>query len=126
MASRIEYVEFIVDQLGEAGEITYKKMFGEYGLYCDGKIFAVICDDQLYIKITEAGRALCPDLEEAPPYQGAKNYLLVEDTEDRLMLTELVRETCKQLPMPKPKKPKAPKVPKTPKAPKTPKNLEKK
>ena len=111
MASRIEYVEFIVDQLREAGEITYKKMFGEYGLYCDGKIFAVICDDQLYIKITEAGKTLCPALEEAPPYQGAKNYLLVEDTEDRQMLTELVRETCKQLPMPKPKKPKAPKTP---------------
>ena len=45
MASKIEFVEFMADQLREAGTITYKKMFGEYGLYCNGKIFAVICDD---------------------------------------------------------------------------------
>ncbi len=56
MASKIEFVEFMADQLREAGTITYKKMFGEYGLYCNGKIFAVICDDQFYIKITEAGQ----------------------------------------------------------------------
>ncbi len=104
MASKIEFVEFIADQLKGAGTITYKKMFGEYGLYCDGKIFAVICDNQLYIKITEAGRKICPGLEEAPPYEGAKNYLLVEDTEDRERLTKLVTVTCEELPQPKPKK----------------------
>lgn len=109
MASKIEFVEFIVDQLREAGTITYKKMFGEYGLYCNGKIFAVICDDQLYIKITEAGRRLRPELLEAPPYEGAKNYLLVEEVENRAMLTELVAATCEELPEPKPKKPKKPK-----------------
>lgn len=64
MASKIEFVEFIAEQLGHAGTITYRKMFGEYGIYCNGKIFGVICDDQLYIKITEAGRKICPKLQE--------------------------------------------------------------
>lgn len=104
MASKIEFVEFIADQIKEAGTVTYKKMFGEYGVYCDGKIFALICDDQFFVKITEAGKKLCPDLKEAPPYEGAKNYLLVEDTEDSDLLTKLVAATCRELPEPKPKK----------------------
>ncbi len=104
MASKIEFVEFVADQLRQAGAITYKKMFGEYGLYCNGKIFAVICEDQLFIKITKAGRNLCPKLSEAPPYQGAKNYFLVEDVENQQLLTELVTATCEELPEPKPKK----------------------
>lgn len=106
MASKIEFVEFVVDQLREAGTITYKKMFGEYGLYCDGKIFAVICDDQFYIKITDAGRAICPALEEAPPYAGAKNYFRMDDVENRELMTTLTAATCAELPAPKPKKPK--------------------
>ena len=60
MASKPEFVQYIADQIQEAGQITYRKMFGEYGLYCDGKIFAVICNDQFYIKITEAGQKICP------------------------------------------------------------------
>jgi len=104
MASKIEFVEFIADQLRDAGEITYRKMFGEYGIYCNGKIFGVICDDQLFLKITEAGRKLRPELAEAPPYEGAKNYLLVEDVEEAEALTKLVRATCRELPEPKPRK----------------------
>ena len=106
MASNPEYVQYIADQLGEAGQITYRKMFGEYGMYVDGKIFAVICDNQLFIKITEAGRKLRLELEEAPPYEGAKNYLLVEDIDDQEALVELVKATGAELPAPKPKKPK--------------------
>ncbi|MCI9339633.1 MAG: TfoX/Sxy family protein [Dorea sp.] len=104
MASKIEFVEFIAEQLRQAGTITYRKMFGEYGVYCNGKIFAVICDNQLFIKITEAGRKICPGLSEAPPYEGAKNYLLMEDVEDKELLTALVTATCRELPEPKPKK----------------------
>lgn len=104
MASNPEYVQYIADQLSAAGEITYRKMFGDYGMYLDGKIFALICDDQFFVKITKAGRKLRPHLEEAPPYKGAKNYLLVEDIDDREALTELVTATCAELPAPKPKK----------------------
>lgn len=104
MASRPEYVQYVADQLSGAGEITYRKMFGEYGMYCDGKIFALICNDQLFVKITEAGRSLAPNLEEAPPYEGSKPYFLVEDIDNREFLTKFVAETCRELPMPKPKK----------------------
>ena len=106
MASNLEFVQYIADQLKGAGEITYRKMFGEYGMYLDGKIFALICDNQLFMKITEAGKKLRPELEEAPPYEGAKNYLLVEDIDDREALMELAAATCAALPVPKPKKPK--------------------
>ena len=54
MASHLEFVEYVAGQLSEAGEITYRKMFGEYGMYLDGKIFAVICDDQLFIKVPQS------------------------------------------------------------------------
>lgn len=104
MASSLEFVQYAADQMGEAGEITYRKMFGEYGIYCDGKIFGVICEDQLFVKITERGRELAPDLGEGSHYHGAKPHFLVEDLEDREKLSRLVRETCSELPMPKPKK----------------------
>lgn len=104
MASREEFVQYTVEQLSDAGAITYRKMFGEYGVYCDGKIFALICDDQLFIKITEAGKRLAPHLKTMPPYEGAKPYFLVEEIDDREFLTGFVTETCKELPMPKPKK----------------------
>ncbi len=101
MASGKDFVEFVADQLREAGKITYRKMFGEYGVYCDGKLFALVCDDQFFVKITEEGRKLWPALTEAPPYAGAKNYFLVEDVENREMMTKLAAVTCAHLPLPK-------------------------
>lgn len=104
MASNVEFVQYVVEQLQEAGTITYRKMFGEYGLYRNGKIFALICEDQFLVKITEAGRSICPDLEEVPPYKGAKPYFLMEEIDDRALMTRMVVETCGELPEPKPKK----------------------
>lgn len=103
MASRQEFVDHVVDQLSGAGQIRYQKMFGEYGLYCNGKIFALICDDRLFLKITNAGREIVPDLPEVPPYHGARNYFLVEDVDDRELLTRLAIATYEELPAPKPK-----------------------
>ncbi len=100
MSSKPEFVQFIADQLEEAGQITYRKMFGEYGMYCNGKLFAVICSDQLFIKVTEEGALAAPDLETAPPYNGSKPYFVI----DYLILTKLVTVTCKSLPEPKQKK----------------------
>lgn len=104
MASRIEFVKYVADQAADAGDITYRKMFGEYALYCDGKIFALVCDDQLFIKITEAGKRLSPDMETAPPYEGAKPFFLFDEVDNREFLAKFVAETCKELPLPKPKK----------------------
>ena len=107
MSSKPEFVEYVAEQCRGAGEITYKKMFGEYGLYCNGKIFALVCDDQFFVKITDEVKANYPDLPEQPPYDGAKNYFLVENVDDREFLPELVTATYNALPEPKPKKPKA-------------------
>ena len=104
MASRFEYVRYVAEQLSDAGEIAYKKMFGEYGLYCDGKIFANVSDDQLFVKITEAGRSLFPGLPEAPPYPGAKNYFRIESVDNRDFLTALTLATCQVLPETKKKR----------------------
>ena len=105
MASDKNYVDFVLDQIENAGEITAKKMFGEYGIFSDGKIFALICDNKLFIKPTEAGRTFIKDVVEAPPYPGVKSSFLIEDkVEDREWISNLVRITVKELPEPKPKK----------------------
>ena len=105
MASEQTFVDFIVDQIENAGEISAKKMFGEYALYSGEKLFALICDDKLFIKPTKAGRAFIGDVVEAPPYPGAKpSFLIEEKMEDREWLSELVRISVEELPVPKPKK----------------------
>ena len=104
MASNADLVQYIADQCSGAGEITVKKMFGDYGIYCDGKIFGLICDDCFYLKPTVGGRALLRQAELRPPYEGAKDYFYIADVDDRDYLSSLVRETCKELPTPKPKK----------------------
>lgn len=104
MASDQKFVDFVVDQLQNAGEITTKKMFGEYGVYSDGKLFGLICDNKLFIKPTNSGRAFICNVVEAPPYPGAKNSFLIEDKiEDREWLSELVRISLKELPVAKKK-----------------------
>ena len=97
MASHPDFVNYVAEQLREAGAIRSRKMFGEYGLYCDDVFFAVICDDQFFVKVTPQGEAAFPDLPKAPPYAGAKDSFLVEDVEDRERMTALTRITCEAL-----------------------------
>ncbi|HDK7159939.1 TPA: TfoX/Sxy family protein [Clostridium botulinum] len=104
MASNIEFVEYICDQISGAGNITYKKMFGDYGVYCNKKIIGLICDNQFFLKITKAGRELLNEAIEAPAYEGAKPSFLIEFLDDREYLSKIVLATYKELPMPKPKK----------------------
>ena len=105
MASDLSFVEFVVDQIENAGVITFKKMFGEYAVYSDRKVIALICDNQLFIKPTDGGRSFIGDVVEAPPYPGTKLYFLIEDKiEDREWMSNLIRITAKELPEPKPKK----------------------
>lgn len=105
MASDQEFVNFVVDQISGIGSIYARKMFGEYGVFCDGKIFGLICDNKLFIKPTESGRKFIGQVKEAPAYPGAKMSFLIEDQlEDREWLTELVKITVKELPEPKKKK----------------------
>ena len=105
MASDSKTVTFIVDQTSGAGDVRAKPMFGEYGIYCDGKMVAMICDDQLFVKPTPAGRSIARNVGEAPPYPGAKPCLLIDAGywDDRDWLTELFRVSAAALPHPKPR-----------------------
>jgi DNA transformation protein len=80
-------------------------MFGEYGLYCDGKMVALVCDDQLFVKPTAAGKTFIGKVREGLPYPGAKPWFLIggDRCEDSEWLSELVRLTERELPAPKPK-----------------------
>jgi TfoX/Sxy family transcriptional regulator of competence genes len=105
MASRMSFVEYVVDQFDESCSVTYKKMFGEFGLFSQGKMFALICDDRLFFKPTQGGASFVGDVEEAPPYPGAKPcFLIGGQMEDGDWLSELARITTKELPAPKPRK----------------------
>jgi len=105
MASDQNFVDFVLDQIKNAGVITAKKMFGEYGIYSDEKLFGLICDNKLFVKPTNSGREIIGNVLEVPPYEGAKPSFLIEDKiEDSEWLSELVRISIKELPLPKPKK----------------------
>ena len=108
MSTQQKTVDYILEQSAGAGTITAKKMFGEYGMYCDGKVTAFICDDQLFIKPTEAGRAYLGEVTEAEAYPGSKMYFLIDGNrwDDADWLAGLVKTTADDLPSPKPKKPK--------------------
>ncbi len=104
MASHPDFVEYVAEQISGAGDISWRKMFGEYGVYCNGKIIGLICDDTFFVKITEAGKKLCPYFPECPPYEGSKPYLQVSDLDNPELLAQLVTVTWAELPEPKPKK----------------------
>jgi len=107
MGTTKETMDAILVQLQALGNVYARKMFSEYGVYCDDKMVALVSDDQLFIKPTEGGRAFIGDVEEAPPYPGAKDwfYLSEEKWEDALWLTELIRiTTIEVLPSKKKKK----------------------
>ena len=106
MSSQQKTVDYIVEQSAGAGTMTAKKMFGEYGLYCDGKIMALVCDDQLYVKPTQAGRNYLGVVTDGSPFPGAKPYFLIEGDrwDDADWLAGLVKTTVDDLPAPKPKK----------------------
>ncbi|WP_192822742.1 TfoX/Sxy family protein [Rufibacter sp. LB8] len=104
MAFDKNFVYFVLGQIKDAGEITAKKMFGEYGVYCDGKLFGLICDNKLFIKPTSSGRRFIGEVIEASPYEGAKpSFLIGAKIEDRDWLSELIRISVKELPLPKQK-----------------------
>ena len=83
MASSEDFVRHVSEQCSKVGNIAYRKMFGEYGLYCDGKIFALVCDNQFFVKITSFGKCFKAELKTAPPYDGAKSYFVMDDLDER-------------------------------------------
>ena len=108
MATEQKTADFLTEQMSGAGAVRSRKMFGEYAIYCDEKVIALICDEQLFVKPTEPGKQFVGEVHEAPPYPGAKPYYLIPEDrwDDANWLAELTRITADALPAPKPKKPK--------------------
>jgi len=108
MATQQRTVDYLLEQALGAGALSAKPMFGEYGVYLDGKMIGLICDDQLYVKPTASGRLHAEPVSEAPPYPGAKPHFLIEADrwDDAEWLGNLLRATAEELPIPKPRKPK--------------------
>jgi DNA transformation protein and related proteins len=105
MASDLDFVEYVCEQINSAGSISFRKMFGEYAIYCEEKVVALVCDNQLFIKPTPAGRSMVGEIEEAPPYPGAKPcFLITDQLDNQQWLSELIQLTASELPTPKPKK----------------------
>jgi len=97
-------IEFLLDQLGPLPDVRTRQMFGGYTLYHQEKVVGLVCDDQLYVKITPAGRAFVGDrYEEGAAYPGAKPSMLIgaDELEDDALLCELIRITAESLPVPK-------------------------
>lgn len=106
MGSTTEFADYVFEQLSGVGDLTRRRMFGEFAVYVDGVVVGFICDDQLFVKPTEAGLVVVgDDVEYAPAYPGSKDYVLVTFLDDAPLVGEFVRATADALPPPKPKKP---------------------
>ena len=101
MASSKEYLAYILEQLSDAGEVSYRPMMGEYVLYYQGKVIGGIYDDRFLVKSTKSARALLPDAPPEEPYPGGSNMLLVDCVENRALLCELLEALYAELPAPK-------------------------
>ena len=100
-----DFINYVVDQISTPHDVRFRHMFGGTTLYCNDKVVALICDNQLFIKPTAAGRAYIGDVVEAPPYEGAKNsFLIGDEVDDGQWLSELIGITEAELPVPKPRK----------------------
>ncbi len=106
MATSQATMDFLLDQLAGLAHVSAKKMFGEYCLYLAGKPVALVCDDQLFLKPTQAGCGMVQQAIEGAPYPGAKPHLLITADlwDDRDWLCQLIQATHDELPLPKPKK----------------------
>jgi len=109
MASSAEFIQFVSDQVAQAGNVRYRKMFGDYMLYCDDKPVLLICDDTVYVKQIPATLSIFNRYDITPdsdiPYRGAKPHYIL-DIERQDLSIDMVRELARILPLPKPKKPK--------------------
>lgn len=104
MASSKEYLDFVLEQLSELEDITYKAMMGEYIIYYKGKIVGGIYDDRFLVKPVKAAKDMMPAAEPELPYEGAKEMLLVDDIDNKGFLEELFAAMYDELPAPKKKK----------------------
>ena len=107
MGTDADFAAHVLDQVAGAGAVSVRKMFGEYALYCDGKVVALLCDNQFFLKPLPEAVALIADPAYGSPYPGAKAHLLLSgELDDPDLMVRLVRRVAELVPAPKPKKPK--------------------
>ena len=107
MATKQSTIDYLLDQLSGVREVRARKMFGEYALYCQNKVVALVCDDELYVKITEPGKKfLGKNYQEGFAYKGAKAsaHISGDLLEDKAFIAQLITITARALPLPKLKK----------------------
>ena len=104
MASSKEYLDFILEQLSELDDVSYRAMMGEYIIYYRGKVVGGIYDDRFLVKPTKSAVAMMPNAEMELPYEGAKEMLLVDDVDNKGFLRELLDAMYDELPAAKKKK----------------------
>ncbi|MBE6495295.1 MAG: competence protein TfoX [Methanobrevibacter thaueri] len=104
MASSKEFLEYVLEQLSDLEEISYRAMMGEYIIYYRGKIIGGIYDDRFLVKPVKTAKSLMPNADMELPYEGAKEMLLVEEMENREFLRELVEAMYEELPVPRKRK----------------------
>ena len=104
MASNKEYLDFILEQVSELDNVSYKAMMGEFIIYYNGKIVGGIYDDRFLVKSVKSAIAYMPNAKYEFPYDGAKEMLLVDDVDNKEFLTGLFNSMYDDLPVPKPKK----------------------
>ena len=104
MASSREYLDFVLEQLSELEDISYKAMMGEYIIYYRGKIVGGIYDDRFLVKNVRKASDMMPPASLELPYEGAKEMLLVDDIDNKIFLKDLLEAMYDELPEPKKKK----------------------
>ena len=104
MGSNKEYLEYVLEQLSDLDDITYRAMMGEYIIYYRGKIIGGIYDDRFLVKPVKSAMAMIPDAKMELPYVGAKEMILIEDIENREFLKELIESMHDELPAPRKRK----------------------
>lgn len=103
MATSKEYLNFVLEQLSDLQNITYRSMMGEYIVYYNKKIAAYLCDNRMLVKISPCAEKMLPNAKKEPPYEGAKDMLLVENIDDKDFLKDLFVKIYSELPAKKSK-----------------------
>lgn len=98
MACTPDFIDYLCTQLSGAGDVSARKMFGEYGVYCNGKLIGLACDNQFFLKPTNAARELLENPVEAPPYPGAKPSFRMDCLDDPEFLARVVQAGWPELP----------------------------
>lgn len=101
MASTLEFVNYVCEQIAAAGAITHRRLFEDYGIYCNGKIIGLVCDNQFFVKRTVQGAQLLGATAVANLQRDSQPYLVIESLTNTALLTDFVRITCDELPAPR-------------------------